>query len=154
MNKTMIVDTLDNAARYFMLHPSLEQAFDFLEEVNAEDFPEGKQELVGEHLFANGMKRSTKDYNDCIWEAHEQYLDIHFLAEGEERIFYAPEDSMKEVKAYDAEKDITVFEGEGYEVLVPKGAFVIFFPGEIHKALVKKEEAMEVKKMVVKLQLG
>ena len=79
----MIVDTLDNAARYFMLHPSLEQAFDFLEEVNAENFPEGKQEIVGEHLFANGMKRSTKDYDDCIWEAHEQYLDIHFLAEGE-----------------------------------------------------------------------
>jgi biofilm protein TabA len=147
----MIVDTLENASRYFMLHPSMEQAFDFLENVTSEDFPEGKTELIGTHLFGNGMVRDTKNFEDSIWESHEKYLDIHFLAEGEEKIFFAAEEDMKEVTPYNEEKDITVFEGIGHEVFVPKGSFVIFFPGEIHKALVHGEKPNKVKKMVIKL---
>jgi biofilm protein TabA len=147
----MIIDTLDNASRYFMLHPSMEQAFDFLDDVTADSFPEGKNEIVGDHLFGNGMVRDTKGYDESIWESHRKYLDIHFLAEGDEKIYFAAEEDMKEVKSYDAEKDITVFEGKGLEIFVPKNGFVIFFPGEIHKALVHGEKPNTVKKMVLKL---
>jgi biofilm protein TabA len=147
----MIIDTLDNASRYYMLHPSMEQAFDFLDDVTADSFPEGKNEIVGDHLFGNGMVRDTKEYDESIWESHRKYLDIHFLAEGDEKIFFAAEEDMKEVKPYDVEKDITVFEGKGVEIFVPKNGFVIFFPGEIHKALVHGEKPNKVKKMVLKL---
>lgn len=147
----MIIDTLENASRYYMLHPSMEQAFDFLENVSAEDFPEGKTELVSDHLFGIGMVRDTKSFDDSIWEAHDKYLDIHYLAEGDEKIYFAAEDDMKEVVPYDGEKDIAVFEGTGHEVFVPAGGFVIFFPGEIHKALVHGEKPNKVKKMVIKL---
>lgn len=149
--KNMIVDTLENASRYYMLHPSMEQAFDFLENVSAEDFPEGKTELIGDHLFGIGMVRDTKSFDDSIWESHDKYLDIHYLVEGEEQVFFAAEEDMKEVTPYDGEKDLTVFEGKGHQVFVPEGGFVIFFPGEIHKALVHGDKANKVKKMVIKL---
>lgn len=149
----MIIDTLENASRYYMLHPSMEMAFDFLESINADEFPEGKTELVGTHLFANGMVRETKDFAESIWESHEKYLDIHFLVEGDERIFYGPEEKMKEVIPYNPEKEITVFEGNGTEVYFPKNGFVIFFPGEIHKALVHTGMPETVKKVVIKLGL-
>ena len=149
--KIMIVDTLENASRYYMLHPSMEQAFDFLESLTADEFPEEKTELIGEHLFGNGMVRDTKDFGDSIWESHEKYLDIHFLVEGDEKIFYADEADMTETEAYNPEKDITVFEGNGAEVFCPQNGFVIFFPGEIHKALVHGLQPNKVKKMVIKL---
>ena len=147
----MIIDTLDNASRYYMLHPSLEQAFDFLDSLSPEEFPEGRNELIGNHLYGNGMVRDTKDFEDSIWESHDKYLDIHYLVEGEEKVFYAAEEDMKVIEAYDAEKDFTIFDGTGKEVFVPKGGFVIFFPGEIHKALVHGTKPGRVKKMVIKL---
>lgn len=147
----MIIDTLENASRYFMLHPSLEQAFDFLENIDDDDFPEGKNELVADHLFVNGMIRDTKNYEDSIWESHDKFMDIHFLADGEERIFYADGSEMKIAQPYNAEKDITVYEGKGVEIFVPDNGFVIFFPGEIHKAMVHTGTIQKIKKAVVKL---
>ncbi|MGQ1948638.1 YhcH/YjgK/YiaL family protein [Geofilum sp. OHC36d9] len=147
----MIIDTLENASRYFMLHPSLEQAFDFLENIDDEDFPEGKNELVADHLFVNGMIRDTKNYEDSIWESHDKFMDIHFLADGEERIFYADGSEMKIAQPYNAEKDMTVYEGNGVEIFVPDNGFVIFFPGEIHKAMVHTGTIKKIKKAVVKL---
>lgn len=149
----MIIDTLDNASRYFMLHPSIEMAFDFLDGVDADNFTEGKTEIVGDHLFANGMVRETKDFAESIWESHQKYLDIHFMAEGTERIFFGPEENMTEIKPYDAEKEIMVFEGNGTEVFYPQNGFIIFFPGEIHKALVHTGMPETVKKVVIKLGL-
>ncbi len=147
----MIIDTLENASRYFMLHPSIEMAFDFLDGIEKDNYSEGKTEIIGNHLFANCMERETKNFSESIWESHEKYLDIHFLVDGNERIFYGPEENMTEIKPYDPEKDITVFEGDGTEVFFPKNSFVIFFPGEIHKALVNVGVTEKIKKVVVKL---
>jgi YhcH/YjgK/YiaL family protein len=147
----MIIDTLENASRYFMLHPSLEQAFDFLENIDDDDFPEGKNELVADHLFVNGMISDTKNYEDSIWESHDKFMDIHFLADGEERIFYADGSEMKIAQPYNAEKEMTVYEGNGVEIFVPDNGFVIFFPGEIHKAMVQTGTIKKIKKAVVKL---
>jgi len=147
----MIIDTLENASRYYMLHPSMEMAFDFLEGIEEDGFPEGTTEIVGTHLYANGMVRDTKDFAESIWESHQKYLDIHFLVDGNERVFYGPEEKMTEVIPYNEEKEITVFEGNGTEVFVPQNGFVIFFPGEIHKALVHTGMPEKVKKVVIKL---
>ena len=131
----------------------MEMAFDFLENINADEFTEGKTEIIGNHLFANGMVRETKDFAEYIWESHKKYLDIHFLVEGEERIFYGPEDKMTEVIPYNNDKEITVFEGNGTEVYYPQNGFIIFLPGEIHKALVHTSMPEAVKKVVIKLGL-
>lgn len=149
----MIIDTLDNASRYYMLHPSLEQAFDFLENIEAADFSHGKTELVEDHLYVNGIVDETKSMEDSIWESHDSNMDIHFMVEGEERVFYGEEDKMKVVKPYNAEKDVTIFEGEGAEYFVPKNGFVLFFPGEIHKSLVYSGSPHKIKKAVVKLSM-
>ena len=147
----MIIDTIDNAARYYMLHPSFENAFDFLEGIDLDNFPEGKTELIEDHLFVNGMIKETKEFSESVWESHEKYIDVHFMISGSERMFYAPEESQKEVTPYDSENDVTFYEGEGFEVFVPENGFVVFFPGEIHKTLVHTGNPEKVKKLVLKL---
>lgn len=147
----MIVDTLENASRYYMLHPSLEQAFDFLDNIDPDTFSAEKTELVEDHLFVNGMVAETKSQEESIWESHDRNMDIHFMVEGEERVFYADENKMTVSTPYDSEKDYTLFDGEGMEIIVPENGFVLFFPGEIHKSLVHKGTPKTVKKAVVKL---
>jgi YhcH/YjgK/YiaL family protein len=97
------------------------------------------------------MISDTKNYEDSIWESHDKFMDIHFLADGEERIFYADGSEMKIAQPYNAEKEMTVYEGNGVEIFVPDNGFVIFFPGEIHKAMVQTGTIKKIKKAVVKL---
>ncbi|MGM0376148.1 MAG: YhcH/YjgK/YiaL family protein [Bacteroidota bacterium] len=150
----MIVDTLDNAARYYMLHPALEMVLDYLESLTPDDFSEGKIEISGDDVFINAMYQSTKAEDEAAWEAHETYIDIHYLVEGTERIFYAEEDKMEVDEPYNAEKDCTLYKGNnGFEVNLPEGGFVIFLPGEIHKAMVADGPPVKVKKLVGKIRV-
>lgn len=150
----MIIDKLENASRYFMLHPSLEQAFDFIESMEDDDFFTGKREIVGDHLYCSGISGETKGFDENIWEAHERYLDIHYVLEGKERVFFADPEEVKVKEAYNEEKDLTVYEGEGKEYHIPAGGFVIFFPSEIHKTMVSSGQPEPVKKLVIKLELA
>ncbi len=148
----MIVDTFENAARYYMLHPAMEMMLDFLENTTIEDFKEGKTELSGSDVFVNGINKPTKPEEEAIWESHEKYIDVHYLLEGKEIIKFAEEDEMTGDVPYDEEKDRTLFKGSnGYRVHFPKGGFVIFFPGEIHKAMVADGIPTTVKKLVGKI---
>ena len=150
----MIIDTFENAARYYMLHPALEMVLDYLESVTPDDFSEGKMEISGDDVFVNGMHQSTKAEDEAVWEAHEKYIDIHYLVEGTERIRYAEEDKMEADEPYNENKDCTLYKGnDGFDVNLPEGGFVIFFPGEIHKALVADGPASKVKKLVGKIRV-
>jgi biofilm protein TabA len=148
----MVVDTFDNAARYYMLHPAMEMVLDYLESVNVDDFQEGKIFLRGDDVFVNAMNQDTKNEDEAVWESHQKYIDIHYLLEGEEIIKCAEESAMQVDVPYDHEKDCALFDGNGgFNVNIPKGGFVIFFPGEIHKAMVAKESPLKAKKLVGKI---
>ena len=151
----MIIDTFENAARYYMIHPALEIVLDYLENYDVADFEEGRVELRGDDVFVNAMEQMTKPDNQAVWESHQRHLDIHYLLEGDEILKYAEENKMKEDVPYDSKKDCTFFEGDnGMEVNYPKGGFVIFFPEEIHKAMVAVNDIpSSVKKLVGKIKI-
>ncbi len=150
----MIVDTLENASRYYMIHPAFEMAMDYLDQFEGSDFKAGHLELSGSDIFVNAMDRPTTPEADTIWEAHESYMDIHFLVEGKERIQYAEEGKMSIDVPYDEAKDCTLFKGaQGLEVAVPTGGFAVFFPGEIHRAMMADGEPSGAKKLVVKIRM-
>lgn len=149
----MIIDSIENASRYFMLHPSLEQAFDKLEEIiDVPNIESAKNEIVKDHLYVNTIVGDSKDFDNSIWESHDKYIDIHFLIEGEEQLYFAEEGSLEVETPYNEEKDVTIFNGEGgNEIFLPKNGFVIYFPGEIHKTMVNTKKTNLIKKVVVKL---
>jgi len=150
----MIIDTFENAARYYMLHPAMELVLDYLEGIEPDDFQEGRTELKGQDVFVNGMEQFTKPGDEASWESHESHIDIHYLLAGDEIIKYAEEEKMKVLVPYDEEKDFTLFTGDnGFNVNFPKGGFVIFFPGEIHKAMVADGIPAKVKKLVGKIRV-
>ncbi len=150
----MIIDTFENAARYYMLHPAMEMVLDYLDNMDVEDFKEGTTELSGQDVFVNAMHQHTKSEDEAVWESHEKHIDIHFLPEGNEIIKYAEEYKMEVEVPYDEDKDCTFFLGhDGYNVNFLKGGFVIFFPGEIHKAMVMDGIPAKVKKLVGKIKI-
>ncbi|MGQ1889925.1 YhcH/YjgK/YiaL family protein [Thermophagus sp. OGC60D27] len=151
----MIIDTFENAARYYMIHPALEIVLDYMENYDIQDFQEGRVDLRGDDVFVNIMEQMTKPVDKAVWESHERHIDVHFLLEGDEILKYAEENKMEIEVPYDSEKDCTFFGGDnGMSVNYPKGGFVIFFPEEIHKAMVAvNDNPSSVKKLVGKIRV-
>ncbi|RCW34527.1 YhcH/YjgK/YiaL family protein [Marinilabilia salmonicolor] len=150
----MVIDTFENAARYYMLHPAMEIVLDYLENLDSSEFEAGRVELSGSDVFVNAMEQTTVSEDEAVWESHEKHIDIHYLMEGHEMIKYAEEYKMEVEVPYDEEKDCTLFTGDsGMKVNHPKGAFVIFFPEEIHKAMVTDGIPSKVKKLVGKIKV-
>ena len=84
-------------------------------------------------------------------ETHNEFIDIQIPLSGIETMGYTPASSCTPADAaYNAEKDITFFEGlaETY-VTVKPGMFAIFFPQDGHAPGVTPEG---VKKVIVKVK--
>ncbi|MEQ8791224.1 MAG: YhcH/YjgK/YiaL family protein [Pirellulaceae bacterium] len=145
----MIVDYLENAARYTPLHPGLAAGFAFLRSANLASLPDGKQEIDGERLFAIIARDEGRGREKSLLESHRRYLDIQYVIRGEDCIGWLPlQDCQRVSTPYDADRDLGFFYDRPETWLaVPSGAFAIFYPedahaplasqGAIHKAVVK-----------------
>lgn len=99
------------------------------------DFEEAKNGMVmlcdGVKLFVNDI--TTKPFNADKFEAHKDWLDIHYCVEGEEELYIAPNNEMKVIEPYNAEKDIVFGNNANYtKYVLHKGDYLIVFPEEAH----------------------
>jgi YhcH/YjgK/YiaL family protein len=134
----MLVAQLEQAERYYDLHPAFVQAFAFLRRDDLAKLPEGRHEIDGERLFcaiSNGPGRTRAE---AKLEAHRKYIDIQYIISGDEEMGWRPTSSCTRIDTpYDAEKDIEFFEDVPYAwTTVPPGSFTIFFPEDAHAPLV------------------
>ena len=129
-----------------------DKAFQFLKTANLKEMALGKQELDGEHLFVSVDDYITKDKSETKYESHKKYIDIQYVIEGEELMGMTTLDKAKVSEPYNEEKDLAFYEFEGGEYIrtTPKN-FVIFFPEDLHRPVMKVNENSRVKKIVVKI---
>ena len=148
----MIIDTLDNAARYFVLGERIVTALKYLKESDCTKLPVGKILIQGEQVYALVQENITKTRDQGVWEAHRKYIDVQFVAAGIEEMGYANIKSLTIKKPYDELADFALFDGSGSFVTVPAGSFTIFFPedGHIPGSAVDGQPAA-VRKVVVKV---
>lgn len=129
-----------------------DQAFRFLKTADLKNMPLGKQELEGVHLFVSVDDYTTKNKNKTRYESHKKYIDIQYVIEGEELMGLTTLDKVEVTEPYNEEKDITFysFEGGNYIKATPEN-FVVFFPEDVHRPVMKVNENSRVKKIVVKI---
>ncbi|OHB80314.1 MAG: hypothetical protein A2Z25_06155 [Planctomycetes bacterium RBG_16_55_9] len=145
----MILDRLENAKKYYNIHPGFEKAFAFLRQSGLAELPADRYEIDGERIFCIISKGPGRSRAEAKLEAHRKYIDIQYIIGETDEMGWKPTAGCKIVDtAYDAEKDIAFFKDEPESwTQVPAGSFVIFFPedahaplvsgGEIHKAVLK-----------------
>ena len=147
----MIVDTLENLEKYAGLNPLFAQAVEFLKSHDLNALEVGKTELQGKNLVVNVAQTNPKTKEQAKLETHNEFIDIQIPLSGIETMGYTPASCCTPADAaYNAEKDITFFEGlaETY-VTVKPGMFAIFFPQDGHAPGVTPEG---VKKVIVKVK--
>ena len=145
----IILDKLQNAERYYDMHPAFEKAFTFLRQDGLAELPTGRYEIDGERLFCTISKGLGRSPTEVKLEAHRKYIDIQYTIGGTDEIGWKRTADCRSIDtAYDNDKDIMFFNDEpDSRTPVPAGSFVIFFTedahapfissGEIHKVIVK-----------------
>ncbi len=146
----MVVDKIENLDKYVSLNPLFAQAVEFIKSHNLEELEIGKTELKGKDLVVNVAQTNPKTKEQAKLETHNKFIDIQIPLSGVEVMGYTPAADCKPADApYNAEKDITFFEGlaESY-IPVKPGMFAIFFPEDGHAPGVTEAG---VKKVIVKV---
>jgi YhcH/YjgK/YiaL family protein len=129
----MIVDKIENYAKYATLPPALYRAIQYLGSTDFSHVENGQYELDGRDMVSIVNRYVTKTQDKAIWESHRKYIDVQFVAGGRERFGWvslgkAPPATTE----YNDEKDVIFYEAGTETYDAPAGTFMIFYPDDVH----------------------
>ncbi len=149
----MIVIDLEHAREQVALTPALQKAIDFLQRVRSLSLADGRVEIDGEQVYALVQSYETRR-GEPKFEAHRKYLDVQYVAAGEEIIGWAFIDRMTADAAYDEAKDVClghVPPAEVTPVRLSAGQLAVLYPTDAHAPKLAAGTPASVKKIVVKV---
>lgn len=148
----MITDHIRNREKYYFLGEDYRKALDYFAAISGEPLEKCDIQVPDSDVMVKVRPMDTRPVEQCSFEAHRRYADIHFVAYGTEQIGYADIRRLKEI-SYDDEKDAAALEGEGDLVTLEQGYFMITFADDAHMPCVCKEQPAALGKMIAKIKL-
>jgi len=148
----MIIDTLQNAPKYFSLHPLFAEAFAFIQQTDLALAPDGKQDISEglKAIFSNAPGKAQAD-SIAKLECHNANIDIQLCIDGIETIGWKPrENCVLPNGDYNSEKDVQFFkDAPDMFFQLTNGQFAIFFPTDVHAPMIGEGQ---IKKLVIKVK--
>lgn len=148
----MIIDTIGNLGKYVAMNPRFADVVEFLKDHDLQTMEPGKYPIVGDDVFVNLQVAKQRTKETCFLESHLKMIDIQIPISCEETYGYSPLEDLPDA-AYDAEKEMTIYEGvkpKEFVTLKP-GMMVIFFPQDGHAPCIVEES--EIKKAIFKVSV-
>lgn len=152
----MILDRLENAHLHHALGAEVAMALAYLRRTDFTGVPNGRHELDGQRVYAVVQRYRPKPPAEAKWEAHRQYLDVQYMAQGSERMGCTPLcDGLTVRQTYDPQQDCALYDANGELFTLQAGSFVIFTPHDVHSPglAIDGADTGEVCKVVVKCRL-
>ena len=150
---TMIVDSLENAEKYFSVHPNFQKAFEYLRSQDLQAIAVDKYE-IGDGLKAIVYDKQGMTAEESIakFECHNKAIDIQVCIRGTERMGWIPRSKCKSPKGeYNEEKDVMFYnDAPDMYFQLTDNQFAIFFPEDVHAPMISDGI---VKKIVVKVKI-
>lgn len=145
----MIIDRIENAALYYPLHPKLKQAFDYIAQIDIHTLPVGRHE-IDNSMYVLVQEYITKPKSEGKWEAHRRYIDLQYVVQGAEGMGYTNIHNLEQGE-YMPEKDFLPLFGEGEQLALRSGYFVLLFPEDAHMPSMALGESKPARKIVIKI---
>ena len=146
----MIIDTLDNLAKYEGVNPLFKDVVAFLRDHDLNALEPGKHLIKDKDLFVNITTAKGRTPDAAVLETHINMIDIQIPLDAAETYGYTPLCDLPEAE-YNAEKDITKYEGMAQSfVECQPGMFAIFFPQDGHAPCISMNP--EIKKAIFKVK--
>jgi len=149
----MILDSIQNAQKYFSVHPLFAKAFEFINATDLANEPDGKSEISeGLKAIFSNKPGVTADASVSKFECHNNHIDIQLCIKGVETIGWKPrEKCLTENGGYNPDKDVQLYnEQPDMYFQLSDGQFAIFFPEDVHAPMIGEGE---IKKLVIKVKI-
>lgn len=132
----------------------IELALQHLRDTDYLQVAPGKYPIDGTRMFAIVQDPITQNWDLGFPEFHERHIDVQCLLSGEEALGFLPANpNLNPTDNFLAERDIAFVaqqENETKIILTP-GMYAVFFPGELHRPCRAVNQAMQIKKVVIKI---
>ena len=149
----MIIDTLQNAPKYFSAHPLFAQAFKYIRDTDLANAADGKADISeGLKAIFSYAPGKTKEVSCAKFECHNKNIDIQLCINGVETIGWKPREKCVMPNGdYNAEKDVQFYnDAPDTFFQLTDGQFAIFFPEDVHAPMIGEET---IKKLVIKVRI-
>ena len=146
----MIFDKIENIKNYKGLG-NVYKALELVSETDFMSMPLGKYEVDGDNIYYIVQEYETKP-DTGIAEAHKKYIDVQFVADGEEKIGYAPICVQKELTESKEDSDCYFYRCNTEMMYFGKGYFAVFYPNDLHKPGILNDKSSLCRKVVVKVK--
>ncbi|EKS7106991.1 MULTISPECIES: YhcH/YjgK/YiaL family protein [Enterobacter cloacae complex] len=136
---------------------AIEKALDFLHTTDFTALAPGVVNIDGRNIFAQVLDLTTQTWDENRPEVHRRYLDIQFLAWGEEKIGVAIDTGNNEIsESLLEQRDIIFYHGSENESFIEMtpGTYAIFFPQDVHRPACIKNKVSAIRKIVVKVAIS
>jgi biofilm protein TabA len=136
--------------------PALEKGLRYLRDTDFFAMALGKHTLDGDDLFALVQEYVPEPREQRLAESHRKYIDIQFVAAGEEIIGcvpYAP--TLPVHENHLAEKDLELYRALDNEsqLHLTQGMYAIFYPWDVHRPCCQTRPGVTVRKVVLKVRM-
>ena len=84
----MIIDSLENASKYYCVHPLFAKAFEYISNTDISAIEDGKYEIDGDRLRAivTNKKGMKSEESTAKFECHDKHVDIQLCIQGVEKL--------------------------------------------------------------------
>ena len=150
----MIFANMKDALRYRGISDNLDLA---LEHVNTEflsTLGDERIELKGTDVYVFKVPLTTKVAAETLFENHHDYIDIHVVLEGAERMVINIPENLEPLEEK-PESDAYFFRGnDGQAMILTPGHFLVAFPEDAHKTPgAVDDKPQDIVKAVFKVRL-
>jgi biofilm protein TabA len=149
----MIVDTLNNASKYFSVHPLFKKAFEYIGQTDLANAGDSRSDIAEglKAIFSNSPGK-TKEASLSKFECHDKNIDIQLCIDGVETIAWKPREKCVHANGdYNTEKDVRFFsDAPDMFFQLTGGQFAIFFPEDVHAPMIGEGP---IRKLVIKVKI-
>lgn len=146
------VNAVEFAKQYHTNKAWWDKAIAFLNDKRLDTLKPGKYVIDGDNVYAMITEGPIKDMDKTGWESHRNYIDLHYVISGKEKIGVADATTATVTNPYDATKDVANYNTEGKFYDAEPGEFFLLFPGDAHRPGIKTGGFDKDKKLVIKIK--
>ena len=148
----MILDNINNFLKYARSSESSLLAYDFIMNFKKKELPVGRYELDGDRCYALVQEYETAPESEKDFESHRCYIDLQYIIEGCEEMYWQQTNSLEEKIPYNEETDAAFYSGSvSCRFQVRADEFVVFYPQDGHKPGCCVQFPEKVRKIVIKM---
>ncbi len=154
----MIVSDLAHLPTQLKTNSALDQAIEFLRQAGWQGHADGTIPIDGARVYGLLQSHTTRVQPDAVrFEGHYKYIDIQYIIEGEETIFWTPTAGLTPTVPYDDTQDIwfsQVSRQGTIAVALSRGQLVVLFPEDAHAPMYCVVAPSRVRKLVIKVMVS